>query len=297
MFSMFFKTSLRNVLLLAVWATATAHADMLYASLSDGSLNAVAMFTPNLTFVNQVTVAGQGGGVAAGAAGQFYVASGNTIYKYADDGTELGSVTGSGTTVTHDISYGNSMLYAGFTDGSLNGVAEFSASLGFISQPSTLVTNGIAAGLPGQFYLGSGNTINLYSDAGTVLNTVTGSATTVDEDVSFSGTNVFVAFQDGTLFGVAIFTPTLGFVNQLTTLGPAEGLAAGDNNDFYIAVGNTIYHYSNAGAILGSIAGSPTTVVSDLSFFQSVPEPAQWITLSFGLLLLRGLKRRSAATR
>ena len=290
---MSFKLTLVNACLLATLATATARADMLYASFSDGSLNAVAMFTPSLAFVNQVTVAGQGGGVAAGAAGQFYVSSGNTIYQYANDGTELGSVSGTGTTVTHDISYGNSMLYAGFTDQAVNGVAEFSASLGFISQPSTLPTNGIAAGPAGEFYLGSGNTINLYNDAGTLLNTVTGSATTVDEDVSFSGTNVFVAFQDGTLFGVAIFSPTLGFVNQLTTLGPAEGLAAGDNSDFFIAVGNTIYHYSNAGVILGSIAGSPTTVVSDLSFFQSaVPEPAQWITLSFGLLLLWGLKRR-----
>lgn len=280
------------VLLLAVWTSVPANADTLYVSLTDQSFEGVAMFGQTLGFINQINVGHPSNGIAAGEAGEFYLGSGSTIYRYQDDGTVISSVSGSPTTQIRDVSYGNSRVYVGLTDQSFNGVAQFTMTLGLISQPATNRTDGLAAGGIGEFYLGSSNTIYRYGDAGNVIGSVSGSGTTQIRDVAFSDTNVFVALTDQSFYGVAIFNSNLGLIHQLQVQGPVDGLAAGRNGEFYIGVANTIYRYDSGGNILGSISGSGTTRITSMSYFRTpppptpTPEPAQLLTFGIGIALL-----------
>src|SRR4051812_12180341 len=128
-----------------------------------------------------------------------------------------------------------------------------------------------------------------YSNAGVLLHTISGSPTTVTPALAFGNGFVYAAVTDGSFNGVAMFTPTLDFVNQVITDGPILGLAAGVSNDFYVSVGNHTDEYNDAGVLLHTISGSPTTVTSALSYFSApsvVPAPTVAEPSSLILVLL-----------
>ena len=289
------------VCLLASSQSRSARGDLVLAAVRDGSLNAVAMFSPTLGFINQVTTDGPILGLTSGVNNDFYVAVGNHTDHYSDSGTLLGTITASPTTVTPALSFGGDMVFAGVRDGSLNAVAMFSPTLGFINQVTTDgPILGLTSGVNNDFYVAVGNHTDHYSDSGTLLGTITASPTTVTPALSFGGGMVFAGVRDGSLNAVAMFSPTLGFINQVTTDGPVLGVTVGTSSDFYVSVGNHTDHYSDSGTLLGTITASPTTVTPALSYQvtpTAVPEPssmARFGVMVLGVLATAGRKRIAA---
>ncbi|MFO0957681.1 MAG: PEP-CTERM sorting domain-containing protein [Isosphaeraceae bacterium] len=274
----------------------SARADVVLAGVQDGPFNGVATFSPTLGFINQVATDGPVLGLTTGASNDFYVSVGNRTLRYSDSGALLNTIAGSPTTVTPALSFANGTVFAGVQDGSFNGVAMFTSTLGFISQVATDgPILGLAAGGSNDFYVSVGNHTNRYSLSGTLLNSISGSPTTATPALSFGNGTVFAAVQDGSFSGVAMFTSTLGFISQVATDGPVLGIVAGANNDFYVSVGNHTNHYSLSGALLGTITGSPTTLTPALSYRTTVvPEPPSLALVligAIGLVSWRCLRR------
>jgi hypothetical protein len=154
-----------------------------------------------------------------------------------------------------------SLLYATFVSAAgAPSVNLFTPSLGPISSVSIPVSpTGLAASVSGDFYIASANSTYEFDASGTLLHTITGSPTTLTPGLSFDGTNVLAGVTDGGFNAVATFSSTLGFISQVTTAGPVEGVAWGSGGNFYISSGNSTYEYDSAGTLLHSITASPTT--------------------------------------
>ena len=249
----------------------------LLAGFTDGAVSGVATFTNSLGFVSQDTLPGPISGVAAGVGGTFYTSSGNTTREYNAAGTQIASITGSSTTQTPALDFANGVVYAAVTDGSFFAVATFNSSLGFLNQVAVAgPISGLAAGNAGTFYTSSGNATREYDSAGTLLATITGSATTQTPALDFANGIVYAAVTDGSFFGVAEFTSSLQFITQIALDGPIAGIAAGDGGTFYTTSGNLIREYSASGTLLNTETGSATTHGTALSF---VADPAVTTTV------------------
>lgn len=264
----------------------------LYVGLEDGTFNGVAQFNQNLSFIQQVSVSGPVDGLAAGAVGEFYAGSTNTITRYMDNGTAMGSISASGTTQLSDLSFNGSRLYASLTDGGFTGVAQFNSTLGFQSQPAVASPlRGLTHGAPGEFYTAHDNTINWYDNGGSLMGSVSATGTTVVRDLAYDGTRVYASLQDGNFNGVAIFNSSLGFIVQNTHSGFISSMTFGEGGNYYTSIDNTVFLNDMSGAVLGSISASSTTRMRDMSFRPDpVPEPATLVTLS--LVGLAALRRR-----
>jgi hypothetical protein len=160
------------------------------------------------------------------------------------------------------------VLYVSLTDRDFNGVAMFTDNLGLIDQIEVAgPPSSIAAGPDGTFYLGSGNTIRQYDDAGNVLNSLSGTPTTTVPTMDFGANNqVYVGLQDGTFDGFARFTSNAGLLDQEAVGIEMSALAAGLNDTLYIGGGRTVQQIDHAGNVLGTVSGSPTTEIIDISF-------------------------------
>jgi PEP-CTERM motif len=165
---------------------------------------------------------------------------------------------------------GASVLYGAFQDGGANGVSILQPDLS--GQINVVLVGGTVTGLAARgdhdFYVNTGtNTIDEFSDTGVLLHSVTGAPDLVGSDLSFGGSVVYAAFQEGAASAVAILLPDLSAeIGVVTVSGTVTGLAAGANNDFYVNIGgDTIDEFSDSGALLHSIAGPSNLVGLDLS--------------------------------
>ena len=283
-----------------VFAADAARADLVYAAVQDEGLNAVALLTPSLGFVNQVSTDGPNLALTAGVNNDFYISVGNSIDHYSDSGTLLDQITGGPTTVASELSFGNGMVYAAVQFEGTNEVVMFSPSLQDLDQVTIDGSIlGLTAGVNNDFYISVGNSIDHYSDSGTLLDQITGGPTTVASALSFGNGMVYAAVQFEGTNEVVMFSPSLQDLDQVAIDGSILGLTAGVNNDFYISVGNSIDRYSDSGTLLGQTFGSPTTVVPALSYGQSpvsVPEPSSLAIVSATLLIVRWATRRRLVT-
>jgi len=249
--------SLLAATLLVASSSGTLLAGSITATLVNGRSNSVSVFSAALAPLSNVAIPVVPAGLAARDDGSFYIASGNHTYEFDAAGNQIHAITGSPTTITGSLSFSGTNVFAALTDGAANAVAIFSPTLGFVNQFTVAgPPQGVAADASGGFYVSSGNRTYEYDSAGTLLHTISGNATTQTPKVAFNGTNVFVTVIDGAFNGVAIFTPTLGFVNQFAIAGSPLGLTADAAGNFYVSSGNAIYEYSFAGALLKSFTGA-----------------------------------------
>jgi hypothetical protein len=110
--------------------------------------------------------------------------------------------------------------------------------------------NSIAAGANGDLYLTSANRIYHYKADGTLINTMT----FPDAGINYTSITVTVdhvyASYSGSQVGVTVRDLNLNQLSWFATPFVTSGIAAGTNNDLYLASGNHIYHYGTNGALI-----------------------------------------------
>ncbi len=134
----------------------------------------------------------------------------------------------------------------------------------------TFLTNGPVSGLAANsdtsVYTSVGNQILQYNTSGNVLRTHTGFSADHFDDLSLAGGSLYAV--DNTtvgLYGVVIFDEaTLGVTSTYQTLVPINGLAAGGSHDSFISIGQSVYHYGDAGNSLGSFTALANDHFDDL---------------------------------
>ena len=112
----------------------------------------------------------------------------------------------------------------------------------------------IAAGPNNDVYLTSGNHIYHYNVDGTLIKDMAFPDTSIIyTSVVVKGDKVYATYE-GSQLGVTVRDLNL---NQLSSFGTgvkANGVAAGQNNDVYIAAGNHIYNYNVDGSLIKDMA-------------------------------------------
>ena len=121
-------------------------------------------------------------GIVAGYRNDVYISSANSLYRYRNDGTLLGSFTWPDEGIIYDdVAVGHGNLYAAYRGVSL-GIT--------VRDPITFVQSkfittgieatGIAAGFDNDIYLSAGNSLYRYRNDGTLLNSFSLSGTDIE---------------------------------------------------------------------------------------------------------------------
>ena len=121
-------------------------------------------------------------GIVAGYRNDVYISSANSLYRYRNDGTLLGSFTWPDEGIIYDdVAVGHGNLYAAYR-GVSRGIT--------VRDPITFVQSkfittgieatGIAAGFDNDIYLSAGNSLYRYRNDGTLLNSFSLSGTDIE---------------------------------------------------------------------------------------------------------------------
>jgi hypothetical protein len=126
-------------------------------------------------------------GIAAGAAGEVYVAEAESVTRFRDDGTVLDSLGSQGADNFSSLSFNGTELF--ITDNSSIGINAVLTANASLALTNTLMPGfeigGLAAGSAGDVFLTSGNQIVRYSSDGTLLDSYTGSVGDQFADLTF----------------------------------------------------------------------------------------------------------------
>ncbi len=216
--------------------------------------------------LNQLSYFNTGFDIAGIAAGphynDVYLAAGNHLYHYQINGNLISnmafpipSVQYTDVTVSRD-----NMVYASYT-GSQHGVSVRDLQLNQVSFFDTSFRiNGIAAGPNNDMYLVSGNHIYHYQTNGTLMC----SMAFPDNGVVYTDIvviyNKIYATYKGSQRGVTVRDLHLNQIAYFSTNFVADSIAAGPNNDVYLASENHLYHYSVNGAQISDMVFPDTGV-------------------------------------
>jgi uncharacterized protein YjfI (DUF2170 family) len=129
-----------------------------------------------------------------------------------------------------------------------------------LQQVSTFATpfpvNGIAAGANNDVYLVFGNRIYNYTVAGVLIKTMTHADLAINyTDIAVMGDRVYASYS-GYLKGVSVRDLALNPVSSFSTPFNINAIAAGTNNDVYLASANKLYRYQSNGVLLTAITFS-----------------------------------------
>ncbi|MCX4026141.1 hypothetical protein H0A36_11445 [Endozoicomonas sp. SM1973] len=110
--------------------------------------------------------------------------------------------------------------------------------------------SGIAAGPDNDVYLTSNNHIFHYNNSGKLIRDMTFPDGGINyTSVIVKGDRVYAAYE-GSQLGVTVRDLNLNQLSYFNTGVKASGIAAGPNNDVYVAAGNHIYHYKTDGTLI-----------------------------------------------
>ncbi len=120
--------------------------------------------------------------------------------------------------------------------------------LSFIQTPHPV--NGIAAGPNNDLYMVCNNHIYNYSVSGALLREMNFPDTHVNyTDISIRGDRVYASYN-GSQQGFTVRDLALNQLAFVPTNFSINGIAAGTNNDLYLASGNRLYRYGTNGTLL-----------------------------------------------
>ncbi len=274
----------------------SANASLIYAAYQGSQQGISVRDSITLNQINSFNVGFDINGIAAANGNEILLSSGNTIYRYRNDGTLLNSFSWVAYPVTYsDVSVQNGTLYASYTGGTQQGVTERNAQT--LIQ-SNVIANGstfssINDGLDNDLYMTLGNVIFNFGIDGTVI----GSMTFPDTGIVYTDTatqgGFLVASYTGSQQGLTIRDADT-YVQQyiIPLLFDINGMDAGEYNDVYLAGGNSIYRYGMDGTQLNSFTWGDTSILYTDVAFQKVPAPAALGLFGFGLAGLGFARRR-----
>lgn len=189
--------------------------------------------------------------VAAGGNDDFFICSANSIYHFLNDGTLVNTMTFPITTINYtSLSVRGDRLFAayngsqqGFTVRDLNLV-----QLAAVSLPHNI--SGIAAGANDDVFLASANHLYNYRTNGTLITDFAWPSTTIN----YTSVTVFcdrvIAGYNGSQLGFTVRDLGLVQQNAVGTAFNVASVAAGPDDDVYIASTNHLYRYELGGAQL-----------------------------------------------
>jgi hypothetical protein len=189
--------------------------------------------------------------ITAGANNDAYLTSANHIYHYDTNGKLIKDMTFPINSINYiGVTVKGDKVYAAYK-GSQLGVTVLNANLNQLSYFNTGVeASGIAAGPDGDVYITAKNHIYHYKANGTLIKDMTFPITSIHyTDVTVIGDKV-IASYNGSQEGFTIRDLAL---NQLSFVGTGfsiNSLAAGPDNNVYLASANHIYNYALAGTLI-----------------------------------------------
>ena len=141
-------------------------------------------------------------------------------------------------------------VYASYT-GSQLGVTQRDQALNQTNAFSTGVTaSGIAVGVSNDLYLAAGNHLYNYGTGGNLITDMTFPDPAINyTDVDVGGGHVVASYK-GSQQGVTIRNYGLGQLHAFNTGFNINGIAAGANNNVYLASGNHLYDYNVNGTLI-----------------------------------------------
>jgi hypothetical protein len=113
----------------------------------------------------------------------------------------------------------------------------------------------LAVGLNNDVYLVSGNRIYNYTADGVLIKSLGSKSTVNYTGISVMGDRVYASYS-GYNRGVNVRDLALNSVSSFSTSFIINAIAAGANNELYLASGNSLYRYQSNGTLLASITFS-----------------------------------------
>jgi len=232
-------------------------------------------------------------GIAVTGTGNIYLSSANHLYNYQSNGTLVQDFAFPDPAINYTaVATKGATVYATYT-GSQHGVTERDLGLNQFAFFNTGVdATGIAVGDGSHLYISAGHDLYDYLTDGSLVRDMT----FPDPAVLYTG----IAFADDLVFasysgdqqGVTI--RDLG-LNQIGLFGvnfDISGIAAGHNHDLFLSSGNSLYHYTTAGTLLGSETFPDKNIFyKAVAVAPGVPEPASWAMMLGGFGLMGGVMR------
>jgi hypothetical protein len=186
--------------------------------------------------------------IAAGANNDLYVAAGNQLLHYAQDGTLLKDMTFPDTGINYtSLTVKSDRLYAAY-NGSQVGFTVRDLNLNQLAYvPTSFVSSGIAAGSNNDLFLTSSNHIYHMKSDGTLIQDMAFPISSINyTDVSVLGDRVLASYN-GSQQGFTVRDLNLQQLTCTNTGFDINAIAAGPSDNVYLASANHLYNYDQNG--------------------------------------------------
>jgi len=190
-------------------------------------------------------------GISAGVNDDVFFAAKNHIFHYKTDGTLIKDMTFPIESINYTgITVSGNKVFASY-NGSQLGFTVRDYDLNQLSYVNTgFDINGIAAGINDDVFLASGNHIYHYKTNGTLIKDMTFPINTINyTDVTVIGNSVYASYN-GSQQGFTIRNYDLDQLSYANIGHDINSIAAGPDNDLYLASANHLFNYKTDGSLI-----------------------------------------------
>ena len=248
-----------------------------------GTTNRISVRSPiTLAEITSFAVPFAVDGLVAGDFDDLFITSGDSVFQYATDGTELNAISAEDASLMlTDVTFvadprppaeGTVLaLTTGNQDAVVKRDGETLADAG--SFPLSAAGTGIALSnlnAAVDAYIASGATLFRYDTDGNLLGSVTGGGGVTFSDVAITGTELAASIT-GSSSGVSLRTlDTLAENSSFATAFEPTSVSAGSSGEIYLTAGSDVYRYSTSGSELASFGASDGRVFTDTALVANV---------------------------
>lgn len=226
-------------------------ANLVYASYNGSQEGFTIRETGNLNQIAPIGVPANINDIAAGDDNDVFLASANHLYHYKTDGTLITDMTFPDTGIIYSsVSYYNGTVVAAYK-GSQQGFTVRDINLNQLSWVSLgFDINGIALGRDNDVFLASGNHLYHYKLDGTLITDMTFPTSSINyTSVSIYCDKVYASYN-GSQEGITVRDMNLNQLTFVNTGFDINGIAAGVDDDVFLASANSLYHYNTNGSLI-----------------------------------------------